>query len=63
MKHFDVGATTGSPIGSALGPRRASLVGVEARDEREAVAKLMAEWHVRYGDASADVLIGMSRAY
>jgi hypothetical protein len=64
VRRFDIGGSAGTAVGGVLEPpRRLSLNGLEARDDQDAVAKLAAEWRVRYGDEPPKALIGMSRAY
>jgi hypothetical protein len=66
VTHYNVGVSEGRvcpAAGAATDPRRLDLVGVEARDEREAIAKLRGAWRALYGDDLPTELIGISQAY
>jgi hypothetical protein len=66
VKRYDIGMTEGRiwrAASRAAEPRRLDLVGVEARDEPDAEAKLRTKWRALYGDGPSAALIGISRAY
>lgn len=66
MRRYDIWMSEGRvepAIPGAREPRRLDLIGVEADDEQDALAKLRTEWRAQRGDELATPLIGISRAY
>jgi hypothetical protein len=66
MKRFDVGIYDGHivpVVSTAPEPRHMALVGVAARNEREAIARTEDQWRLLYGDEPPKALIGISWPY